>query len=317
MGTNKYTFLLPAYKIEFFQEALKSILNQTYKDFKLIIQDDCSPYDLKSIVDLYSTDRRIYYYRNEENIGGKSLVKCWNKLLGKANSEYIILASDDDVYDIHFLEEIDKLTIKYSNVDLFRSRVKPILSNGQEWDLDGMYEEYGNSLYYLYQRHLNNFIRCIGCYVFKLARLNEIGGFVDFPLAWHSDDSTALLMSKNGIVNTNAKLFSFRHSNVNISSRKLNSKDAYLKAEATILYDYFFYDYVRQIKNMYPDSCTLKEKLISQSIEVHNSFIFNMFRYFSSYCNCKNFLILLKKRRKCNKLKEIYRYIIARLKFIL
>lgn len=74
MTTNKYTFLLPAYKIEFFQEALKSILNQTYKDFQLIIQDDCSPYDLKSIVDLYKSDKRIYYYRNEENIGGKNRV---------------------------------------------------------------------------------------------------------------------------------------------------------------------------------------------------------------------------------------------------
>lgn len=51
--TQKYNFLLPAYKPDFFKEALDSILGQTYRDFKLIIWDDCSPYDLKSIVDEY------------------------------------------------------------------------------------------------------------------------------------------------------------------------------------------------------------------------------------------------------------------------
>ena len=44
----KYIFVLPAYKPDFFKEALDSILGQTYKDFDLIILDDCSPYDLKS-----------------------------------------------------------------------------------------------------------------------------------------------------------------------------------------------------------------------------------------------------------------------------
>lgn len=312
MATNKYTFLLPAYKIEFFQEALESILNQTYKDFRLIIQDDCSPYDLKSIVDLYSTDSQIYYYRNEENIGGKNLIKCWNKLLSKANSEYIILASDDDVYDVHFLEEIDKLTIKYPNVDLFRSRVKPIFSNGQEWDLDGIYEEYGNSLYYLYQRHLNNFIRCIACYVFKLNKLNEIGGFVEYPLAWHSDDATALLMSKNGIVNTKLALFAFRHSNLNISSREINKKDAFQKAIATVEYDIFVQKYIADLSNQYK-SDPLRDRIISRSLQVHNSFISSMFRLFSSKCNLTDFLHLLRIYKNRNKLKEFVRFVISKL----
>lgn len=305
---NKYTFLLPAYKIEYFQKALESILNQTYKDFKLIIQDDCSPFDIKSIVDKYSYDKRVYYYRNEVNIGGKNLVKCWNNLLEKADSEYIILASDDDVYDIHFLEEIDKLTNKYPQVDLLRARVKPILSDGEQWDIDGVYEEYGDSLYYLYQRHLNTFVRCIACYVFKLDKLKRIGGFFYFPLAWHSDDATALLMSKNGIVNTKLLLFSFRHSNINISSRNIDRKDAFQKAIATINYDKFFYNYISELSSMYPDS-KLKNNIINKVLYIHDSFIFSMFRNFSKYCSIKQFIYLLRKRRKCNKYKEFYRYI--------
>ena len=310
MGTNKYTFLLPAYKIEFFQEALESILNQTYKDFQLIIQDDCSPYDLKSIVDLYSTDSRIYYYRNEENIGGENIIKCWNKLLSKANSEYIILASDDDVYDVHFLEEIDKLTIKYPNVDLLRARVKAITDKGEIKNIDAIYEEYGDAIYFLYQKHFNNNITCMPCYVFRRKPLVESNGFEDFPLAWHSDDATALKMSIHGIANTLTPLLLFRSSGLNISTRKLTSKDALLKAIATIQYDNFFHTHLDKITSL----CTtvLKQKMKMFALQEHDRYGFNMLRVFAGNCCIKDFIQLLSHIRH-RKIRFICRYIRARL----
>ena len=39
----KYTFLLPAFKATYFREALESIKNQTYRDFKVIVSDDYEP----------------------------------------------------------------------------------------------------------------------------------------------------------------------------------------------------------------------------------------------------------------------------------
>ena len=45
----KYTFLLPAYKREYFRKALESIKNQNFKDFKCIVSDDCSPEELYSV----------------------------------------------------------------------------------------------------------------------------------------------------------------------------------------------------------------------------------------------------------------------------
>ena len=97
MGCMKYSFILPAYKARFFREALDSILSQTNKDFDLIIVNDASPEDLDSIVRSYN-DSRIRYYVNEKNIGGKDLVAQWNHCLEYAKGEYVILASDDDVY---------------------------------------------------------------------------------------------------------------------------------------------------------------------------------------------------------------------------
>ena len=52
----KYTFLLPAFKGRFLDEMLRSIQGQTYRDFKVIISDDCSPEDLRSICEPYLAD---------------------------------------------------------------------------------------------------------------------------------------------------------------------------------------------------------------------------------------------------------------------
>ena len=127
MNNIKYTFLLPAYKARFFEEALLSIKNQTYTDFKVIVSDDCSPENLKSIYDkVCADDPRFTFRRNEDNMGSKSLVSHWNLLVDMCDTEFFIMASDDDVYNQKFLEEINKLTIKYPQVNLFRGKARRI-----------------------------------------------------------------------------------------------------------------------------------------------------------------------------------------------
>ena len=49
MDKTRYTFLVPSYKASFLEEALESIKNQTYTDFKVLVSDDCSPENLKPI----------------------------------------------------------------------------------------------------------------------------------------------------------------------------------------------------------------------------------------------------------------------------
>lgn len=71
----KYTFLLPAFKPDFFEVALRSIKSQTLKNFKVLVLDDCSSHDLKSIYDkVCGDDVRFLYRRNEVNMGNNSLV---------------------------------------------------------------------------------------------------------------------------------------------------------------------------------------------------------------------------------------------------
>lgn len=238
MKHTKYTFLLPAYKPDFFEEALRSIKEQTYSDFKVLVSDDCSPHDLKSIFDkVCGDDERFKYHRNEENMGGKSLVSHWNLLLDMCDTEYMILASDDDVYEKTFLEEVDKLARKYPEVDLIRARVWLINEKGELLEKEAIYEEKLTGLEFISQLYGNHYIKCIANFAFKTKPLIDEGGFVDFPLAWHSDSATAIMMSRNGVANTKEELFSFRSSEVNISYGKNTKRSSYGKIRATMLYD--------------------------------------------------------------------------------
>ena len=193
----KYTFLLPAYKGRFLDEMLRSIQNQTYADFKVVISDDCSPEDLRSICEPYLADPRFTYRRNEENMGCKSLVAHWNLLVSMCDTEFLIMASDDDVYEPQFLEEIDKLTVKYPAVDLFRARVRRINRDGDLLANDILADEYLDNLQYIYHSHCNYFVSCEGNFVYRKRTLISSGMFVDFPAAWFSAYATCFKISKN------------------------------------------------------------------------------------------------------------------------
>lgn len=247
MISTKYTFLLPAYKVTFFEKALFSIKNQTFKNFKVMVSDDCSPENLRSVYDrVVGDDTRFVYRRNEVNIGSKSLVSHWNLLVDMCDTEFLIMASDDDVYDLNFLLEIDNLVRKYPQVNIFRARVEFIDGNGNVLKKDGFFSEFENSMTYLESHFSNKNLKCIANHVFRTHILKEKGGFYEMPLAWFSDQITAILMSSNGCCNTNKILFQFRVSDINISGAKPTSKVASLKSIATMLADIWFQKYMKK-----------------------------------------------------------------------
>lgn len=235
LETIKYSFVLPAYKAKYFKEAIDSILNQTYVNFELVIVNDASPEDLDSIVDSYE-DKRIRYYKNEQNVGGKDLVAQWNHSITYARGEYLILASDDDVYSPLYLEKMDALVDKYPNVNVFRPRVKRINNKGDIVRIEGYQPEYLTKLEYLYA-WTNLWIGSgVPFYIFKREALLAIGGFASYPLAWFSDDATVLRLMHPGIVTCNMTLFTFRLSTESISTTQNSKVSLSAKLKATKMF---------------------------------------------------------------------------------
>ena len=212
----KFSFVLPAYKATYLQQAMQSILIQTYSDFELIVVDDCSPEYIEGIVSGFK-DERISYFRNEKNIGGHDLVGQWNKCLSYAEGEYVILATDDDLYAPEFLKTFVPLIWEYPSVDIFRARVLQVNSNNEILAIDRCYKQYLSSVEFYYHM-LHGMKGGIPQYIFRREALVNKGGFVNFPKAWASDDATALMMSGNGVVTSQEHLVRFRNSGINISS---------------------------------------------------------------------------------------------------
>lgn len=246
MNNPKYTFLLPAYKGRFLDEMLQSIHSQTYTNYKVIISDDCSPEDLRSICEPYLSDPRFCYRRNEENMGSKSLVSHWNLLVNMCDTEFLIMASDDDVYEPQFLEEIDKLTVKYPNVDLFRARVDVINENKNVIKEDREFCEYETHRQFLESFFSKGNNKCIANYVFKTSQLKKNHGFYETPLAWGADEITVIEVSDQGCGYTKDILFHFRISDVNISGMKQLPKIASQKAIALLYADEWFENYLKR-----------------------------------------------------------------------
>ena len=69
MVSTKVSVIMPSYNKEaFIGKSIKSILNQSFADFELIIIDDCSTDSSVDIIKGFQ-DERIRFYQNETNIG--------------------------------------------------------------------------------------------------------------------------------------------------------------------------------------------------------------------------------------------------------
>lgn len=95
---------LPVYNAEnIIARCIESLLNQTFKDFELIISDNCSSDATEAICKDYANiDSRIKYIRQPINVG---MIPNFNLVLEQAQSKYFMWAAADDIRDHIFLEK--------------------------------------------------------------------------------------------------------------------------------------------------------------------------------------------------------------------
>lgn len=238
------SFILPAYKRRFLRDAIASILAQTYTDFELVVVDDASPENLKEVVDFFH-DKRLIYHRNEENIGGKNLVTAWNHAMHFAKGKWCVLASDDDVYEPNYLESMFNLTEEYPQVDLFRCRIGCIDDNGNITSVGEYRAEWESCWEMLYYRGVRRSLQMAPEFMFRRTALEEIGGFVDFPLAISSDDATWYALAQSGgCVCAPQCMFYWRMSGQNICTRTDNMV---LKAKAMLQFHNWLHAFMRDL----------------------------------------------------------------------
>lgn len=93
-NTPLISVLMPAYNAEMYiEEAIQSILNQTFTDFELIIVNDGSTDRTEEII-LSFDDKRIRYTKNKTNL---RLIASLNKSIELARGKYIARMDADDI----------------------------------------------------------------------------------------------------------------------------------------------------------------------------------------------------------------------------
>lgn len=88
----------------FLNKAIESLLYQSFKDFELIVSDNCSTDNTERICRSYqSKDFRITYFRQEINIGA---IANFTFVLSQSKGKYFMWAGADDKWDMDWIEKL-------------------------------------------------------------------------------------------------------------------------------------------------------------------------------------------------------------------
>jgi glycosyltransferase involved in cell wall biosynthesis len=99
------SIIVPNYNhARYLPKRVESILRQTYQDFELILLDDCSTDESRSVLSRYADNPRVRVEFNDVN--SRSPFKQWNKGVHLARGKYIWIAESDDYADERFLERL-------------------------------------------------------------------------------------------------------------------------------------------------------------------------------------------------------------------
>lgn len=129
MQDNLVSVIIPTYNSEkYIEETLNSVLNQTYKDFEIIIIDDCSKDNTWKIIKEYEKKyNNIVCLKQEIN---KGVAEARNRGIDSAKGRYIAFLDSDDLWykeklekQLNFMKE-KKAFFSYTAIEMIDEKGK-------------------------------------------------------------------------------------------------------------------------------------------------------------------------------------------------
>lgn len=171
------SIITPAYNAsKVVGETIESVQKQTFKDWEMIIVDDCSTDNTLEIIEEYAkNDSRIVVLKHEKNSG---VAAARNTALKKATGNYIAFLDSDDMWhpeklqkQIEFMEQ-NNYVLTYTNYQKYISEAKEkgkVITCPEKMTY--------NSIFY------NTAIACLTVMVNK-----DLSGEFFMPLIKHTED---------------------------------------------------------------------------------------------------------------------------------
>ncbi|WP_248723499.1 glycosyltransferase family A protein [Seonamhaeicola sp. ML3] len=235
--------VIPYYKHDFFEETLMSLSQQTDKRFHVYIGDDAGLEPPDKLLEKYKDQFSFSYHRFSANLGGKSLVKQWERCLEMVEDEiWVQILGDDDTLGANFVssfyENLDRVKKEEASVIRFATQV--INEKGEITSKIYQHPPLENATDFLIRKFKGGTRSSLSEYIFKKEKIDSIG-FKDFPLAWSSDTLAVVeFSSNNNIFTINNAIVYFRMSNKNISGQEdsVEKNEAWFKFYRYLLIEY-------------------------------------------------------------------------------
>lgn len=114
----KFSVLLPTRnRLEYLKFAVKSVLQQDFQDWEIIISDNDSHEDIRGYISSLK-DPRIKYFRSETFL---PVTDNWNKALEQGAGEYVVMLGDDDCLGKGYFRKTLDLLQQYHYPDMIYS----------------------------------------------------------------------------------------------------------------------------------------------------------------------------------------------------
>lgn len=179
------SIIIPSYNhASFLIDRLESVINQTYSNFEIIILDDASTDDTKSIIEKYEDLPKVSFVEyNKENSG--SPFQQWKNGFDLASGELIWIAESDDIADRTFLEKLipyfdrSEVVVVFSDCRIIDDKGDP-LHNKNPWiheedkgQMNSSFCMEGRRFLETHQRY-RNYISNASCAIFRKSALQKI-----------------------------------------------------------------------------------------------------------------------------------------------
>ncbi|MBQ9199857.1 MAG: glycosyltransferase family 2 protein [Lachnospiraceae bacterium] len=259
----KFSIIVPAHNVErYIVDCVESLLKQTFRDFEIILLDDCSTdKTLKIIYEKYNDNELIRVVANKENLG---VSNTRNIGLEMAKGEWITFLDADDWLECNALEKINGYINRYNDVDL-------IQSNLMVHDARGIYRYQELSELVIEEKK-----QVIESIISVNYGIKKYGKYGNCRCAGGKFYKNELIKKTN--VKFNSKLYLFEDGIFNLHMYKAANK--------ILIVNDAFYNY-RRISTSgtkkYSKEKEIQNKLILQEI---GAFINNDKAYLMSYCYC-------------------------------
>jgi len=220
---SKISIIVPIYNVEeYLEKCIKSILNQSFKEFELILVDDGSPDKCGEICDNYlNLDNRVKVIHKEN--GGLSSAR--NAGLKIANGEYVAFVDSDDWIEDIMYEKLYNI-IQKNNADIaqckylkaFDENIQSTLDNNVNIEIIRNFDAL-NNLYN--ERYIETVVTWN-----KLYKRSLFNG-IEFPNGKINEDEFTthkLLYKANKIILYDKEMYYYRQTPNSIMNNKFNLK---------------------------------------------------------------------------------------------